>query len=988
MTKFLLLFFALPFILIASDLEEIFQNPPESAKPRGYWIWPHGNFDYDVITSELREFKEKGLGGVDIFDIGISNRKQDIPAGPRFMSPEQVDGIAFALQGAKKLGLNMGLIVSSSWNVGATWTTPEQAAMNLIASLDTLQGPINYSGPLPFPPLPDSLFKPYGAFPLHIPKDENGDPVYKKEVGTLVFQLDENGAIQNPQDAQIFADPNINIDLPAGRWLVLHAVCSNFGQMLWVPSANSSGLTIDHFSKEAVRDHFQTIINRLEQRCGPLKDTALERLYLASYESNADVIWTPNMPEEFLERNDYHIESFLPALFGFTVQNKEITERFLYDFRKTVSDIFVDNLYRNARDMCHEHGLQVCCEAGGPGAPLHDVPTEDLKALGSIDVMRGEFWVDKRNRFTPDGFEELQIVKSIASAAHIYGHTIVEMEAFTSHDNWRQSPATLKPFADRAFCEGMNRVVYHTMSHNLPEAGLPGWTYSAGTHINTNLTWWDMSSAWHHYITRCSALLQQGYFVADVCYYYGHDVPNFAKPKYVRPGLGLGYDYDDINTEVLLTADVKDGRVVLPGGMLYAVLVLPDDDRMDLGVVKKIRDLLNAGATIIGPKPNQVYGLSNYQKEEKELQALADELWGRKNKKRLDKKVGAGRLVVGQTVRSVLKDMGLAPDAEGLNAPTDTTFDYIHRRTEDADIYFVRNSTNAHVSIDVRFRVFDKQPEIWDPVSGTIETCAIFVQEENGIRLPLNLDPHGSTFVVFRDSPLPTHIVRTHFQGKQLFPASSMKDIQFDARVKNHSIEVTADTPGNYEIELNHGNSFNIENPTEDIIALDGSWDVSFPFGWEAKPRQTFDTLISWTESNDPGTRAFSGTATYRTSFSLSKEEITNRHLVLDLGDVREVAQIYVNGYDLGVSNFAPHQFEVTDILRPGENFLVIKVANTWLNRLIEDDKRPEEKRLTHTNLTRGPTSATIWRESMPKPSGLLGPVCIRSKKMIEHQTF
>jgi len=513
--RILLCILLMPLVGLASELEEIFRNPPHDAKPRGYWVWPHGNFDYAAIKHELQEFKAKGLGGVDIFDLGIADPKDVIPSGPAFMSPEQVNGIAFALAEAKKLELKIGLIVSSSWNAGAAWTPPEQAAMNLVASIDTVRGPIKYDKNLPFPALPDSFVKPYGTFPLHIPRDKNGLPQYYQDVATLVFPLSEAGILRSPEQVKRFEGPQVQIELPEGRWVMLRTICTNFGQMLW---------------KEAVRDHFETIIQRLETRCGPLANTALERLYLASYESNADIIWTPALPDEFFERNGYRVEPWLPALFGVTIQDKPTTERFLYDFRKTVSDIFVENLYRNARDICHQHGLKICSEAGGPGPPLHDVPTEDLKALGSLDIMRGEFWVDKKDRLNPDGFEQLQIVKSIASAAHIYGHKIVEMESFTSHDNWRQSPATLKPFADRAFCEGMNRVVYHTMSHNLPEAGQPGWSFGAGTHINTNLTWWNLSDQFHAYLARCSALLQQGHFVADVCFYFLPGPNIFAPP--------------------------------------------------------------------------------------------------------------------------------------------------------------------------------------------------------------------------------------------------------------------------------------------------------------------------------------------------------------------------------------------------------------------------------------------------------------------------
>lgn len=970
-----MLLIAIP--LTGADLEQVFEDPPRSAKPRGYWVWPHGNFDYVTIKEELQAFQAKGLGGVDIFDLGVKDRADVIPAGPAFMSPEQVDGIAFALDEGQRLGLKIGLIVSSSWNAGGSWTPPEHAAMNLVASIDTVQGPMTYDKTLPLPTLPDTFSKRYGTFPLHVPRDENGQPKYALDVATLVLPLSEDKVLADPAQVRVLKGPEVNIDLPAGRWMILRTVCANFGQRLWVPSKNSNGLSIDHFSKAAVGHHFNTIIDRLEKRCGPLAHTALDRLYLASYEANAVITWTPTFPQEFYERNGYRIEAYMPALFGVTVQNEEVTERFLYDFRKTISDVFVANLYSHARDICHKHGLKLCSESGGPGAPLHDVPTEDLKALGAVDVMRGEFWVDKKERLNPDGSEELQIVKSIASAAHIYGHPVVEMEAFTSHTNWQEGPATFKPLADRAFCEGMTRVVYHTMSHNVPEAGQPGWSYSAGTHMSTNLTWWPLSDQLHAYLARCSALLQQGHFVADVCFYYGHEIPNFAKPKHVRPSLGPGYDYDDINTEVLLTAQVRQGRVVLPSGMSYALLVLPDDERMDLAVLRRIKELLYNGATIVGPRPLRVYGLADYQKQERELKALADELWGQGRPTVLDRRVGQGRLIVGKGLRQILSDMDIGPDVEVLNAPTQSSLDFIHRRTEDADIYFLRNSESKPLTVDLRCRVQGRQPQLWDAVTGTRQVCSVFVQEEEGTRLPLHLDPHGSIFLIFKGAAHAPHITRVDHQGKQCFPLMEKTEpVAIKATQEKDGIRFQAQAPGTYHVELSDGSQKSLQVQDTAEFQVTGAWDLRFPSGWGVKTVQRFASLHSWTEAEDPDTRSFSGIATYRKAVQVPPAFVQGDQAVgLDLGTVREIAQVFLNGQELGISSFAPHRFDVTGVIRTGDNYLVVKVANTWLNRLNADDRLPADARRTHTNLTRGPTGSTAWRDATPLPSGLLGPV-------------
>ena len=975
----------------ANSPRQDFLQPPEAAKPRGYWIWPHGNFDYTTIRRELAEFKAKGLGGVDIFDMGISNSKKDIPPGPAFLSPEQVDGIAFALDEAKRLGLKMGLVVSSSWNAGAAWTPPEDAAMNLVTWKETVTGPVHYERVLPFPELPESFKKPYGVYKLFAPRNADGSPQFKQDLVVLGYPLDAQGRIADPQQVRLLNDHfdaasgKLVCDLPAGRWVVMRVAVVNFGQRLWVPSAKSQGLAIDHFSKAAVGHHFNTVIDRLEARCGPLKDTALERLYLASYESATSVNWTPGLEEDFARQNGYRLEPFLPALYGVEIGSRETTDRFLYDYRHTVSELFLNNLYREARRICRLHGLELCSESGGPGAPLHDVPTEDLAALGAVDVMRGEFWNGKTNQLNPDGFEELQVVKPIASAAHIYGHRIAESEAFTSHINWREGPEIFKQLADRAYCEGTTRMVYHTMVHNLPEAGMPGWTYAAGSHMNTHLTWWEMSDQLHAYLARCSALLMQGDFVADLAYYYGHEIPNFAKPKRIRSGLGYGYDYDDLNTEILLQATVdKRGRIALPSGMTYAALVLPPDDRrMDLAVLQHLERLLRRGATVIGNRPGRTYGLRGYPADDQRLRELADRIWGQNPVPGpYEKKIGRGRIVANQPEREVLRQAGIDPDVAVYPPPAQDQVDYLHRRTAREEIYFLRNPSDTTADVEVQFRVRGKRPELWDAVSGNMLAAAVYQETDAGVRVPLRLPAHGSIFVVFvPGKPREAHLLAVRHAGRAIFPDRAAGAPWCEASLApDGTIHFQASEPGGYELAFDHGRTRSVtveaEAAPEEIA---GSWEVRFPAGWDVPTRQVFEALRSWTEATNAATRTFSGVAVYTKQFTLAPERRrAGQRVLLDLGEVREVARVYLNGREAGISSFTPHVLDITDVIRAGENSLVVEVANTWLNRLIADDSLPEAQRKTHTNLPNGPGSDKRWREAQPQPSGLLGPVRLR----------
>ncbi len=520
------------------------------------------------------------------------------------------------------------------------------------------------------------------------------------------------------------------------------------------------------------------------------------------------------------------------------------------------------------------------------------------------------------------------------------------------------------------------------MAHNPPEAGLPGWSYQAGTHINANLTWWEMSDQLHAYLARCSAMLQQGRFVADVCYYYGHDIPNFAKPKHIRPALGPGFDYDDINTEVLLTMNVRDGRLVLQDGMQYRILVLPADERMDWAVLQKIDELLKKGAMIIGPKPQRIYGLVGFPDDETKLRELADALWGKAAaKKSGERKIGNGALIWGKPERDVLLSRGIVPDVQIFGAAS-RSVDFIHRSTEQANIYFVRNTTTDRLRFDARFRVKDKRPEFWDALHGNMQACALYAQEPEGIRLPLVLEPHGSIFVVFTEIASQAPHIKSVRQGRQVFFPLTEKSLAtpISAVRQQDRIQFWADSPGSYQLAMSDGTTRNAVIGKQAEYPIEGAWDVRFPHGWGASTVQKFDSLYSWTESQDEGTRTFSGTATYRKTFSLPEDFPRAESVFLHLGEMKEIARAYLNGQELGISSFAPHEHEVSKIVRQGDNFLVVEVANTWLNRLIADDNKARELRSTNTNLTEGPKTDKRWGEGTPKPSGLLGPVRLKTK--------
>jgi hypothetical protein len=494
----------------------------------------------------------------------------------------------------------------------------------------------------------------------------------------------------------------------------------------------------------------------------------------------------------------------------------------------------------------------------------------------------------------------------------------------------------MKKVVDRAFCEGLNNITFHTFASTNPEDGLPGRTYHAGFDMNPGTTWWAKSKPFMDYLSRCSYLLQQGLFVGDVCYFYGDQTPNFfplfhdvpEKPR--LKGLGNGYDYDVVNTDVILNRmSVKDGRLVLPDGMSYAMMLLPEQVHMPLAVLEKISELVKAGATVVGPRPATVPGLKEWEQENVVLNKLSGELWGATDGKTIfENKYGQGYVIWGNSADEVLQKKQIATDFS-FTGPSE--IDYIHRTTGIGEIYFLRNDRENPVTSTCRFRVTGMYPEIWDASTGAISRVTDYTKEEDGTSFEIGLPAHGSIFVVFNE----------------------------DNRRK---LPLFAD---------------NKKDATESEIP--GPWKVNFPPDWGAPPSVVFDRLISWTESEDPGVKYFSGTATYLNSFNLDAGSVKKK-IILDLGEVRDVAEVFINDQSAGILWKKPYRLDISDLIKSGENELKIEIVNLWVNRLTGDMlSEPDDRycRTNHPYVKKDNWAGGGDETYRIQTSGLLGPVTL-----------
>lgn len=939
-------------------LKEGFVDPQGTARPKVYWWWLNGYTDTVRLKQELKAIKKAGLGGVDLFEIGIpsfNNPEGMVKAGPAFMSEASLEAIGLALEEAGKLGLEVGLNLASSWNAGGAWVTPEHAAKTLYHSRISIRGGERIKVEIPFPAIVDKEGK-----PRKIEYSADGRPVYYEEVSILASPAREKSLSDTSKILNLTAQfdsksQTLTWDAPQGEWEVYRFISSNSGEQLLRPSENSAGPILDHFDSTATRMHLMYFINRLMPLVGDLNQSALKYLYLASYEAK-DFAWTSTFPEAFKRLNGYEVYPFLPGLVHPELYDEELLRRFSHDYAETFSELMINNHYAKAKEICNDYGLQIISESGGPGH-MHHIPVESMKALGALDVPRGEFWYE-RPYYDEDSVDMVWLVKEIAAAANIYQKDIVELESFTSYKDWQESPANLKPYADRAFAEGMNRLVIHGFTHSPEEYGYPGIVYFAGTHFNDKRVWWPKVKPFNDYLARISYVLQNTGFMSDVLYYYGEEVPNLVPPKNTRFIVGAGYDYEMINTEVLIKhLKVDNGDLVLHDKFRYKVLYV-DDEELSLKTLEKLKELADQGARIVGRKPVRAIGLSPVG-EDQMVANLADELWKASS---IKESYQQGTIYSGILPLEVLRSLGVPPDFDYKDNHPDqriAPLDYIHYKTSEMDFYFVRNTTNEWVNRNCFFRQENKIPEIWDPVNGEIVPVSIYEQRGTQVMIPLSLPPYGSFFIAFREGEPAEHLL--YIADSDELPR----------------IEYTAKGWINWDVQplklasLKGGKTYENQN---EALELEGDWTLDFVTGWGAPESTTIPELTSWTEIEEPGIRYFSGMATYHKDFDFPKANAGEK-VYLDLGELAEVAEVWINGQPLGITWTQPHQFDITEMIEKGTNKIKIEVANTWSNRLTGDAVLGEN--FTKTNIAKANKNLLPWEELSLKKSGLFGPVRI-----------
>jgi hypothetical protein len=611
----------------SSDLTKGFAAPPQSARPWVYWFWLDGNITREGITADLEAMRRVGIGGVLIMEVD-----QGAPKGPaRFASPQWRELFKFMVAEANRLGLEVNMNNDAGWcGSGGPWITPALAMQKLVWTTTQVEGPRRIEQVLPEPGKVADFYEDIAVLAFPTPAEYRIEDIqakaafirqevpFKKLPEPLPAEKTIVRGSVRELTAQMSKDGRLVWDVPPGKWSVVRFGHTPTGKDNHPAPLDGRGLECDKLSTKAADAMFEGLMGKLIADSKPLAGKTLVATHIDSWEVGSQN-WTPAFREEFRRLRGYDPLPFLPVMTGLVVESLEVSERFLWDLRQTISELVVQNYAGRFRELAHQHGLRLSIEA-------YDGCCDDMTYAGQADEPMGEFWSWAFGSGA-DWCTEM------ASAAHIYGKPILGAEAFTATDKekWLGHPAGIKALGDWAFCEGINRFVFHRYALQPWRDVKPGMSMGPwGLHYERTETWWEQSKAWHEYLARCQFLLQQGQFVADICYLEPEASPyRFrAPPTPGNPAHRPAYNFDGCTPEVLLKLmKVKDDCLVLPSGMSYRALVLPDVETMTPKLLRKVGELVKAGATVVGPAPVRSPSLSNYPQCDAEVQKLTRELW-------------------------------------------------------------------------------------------------------------------------------------------------------------------------------------------------------------------------------------------------------------------------------------------------------------------------------------------------------------------------
>jgi len=743
-------------------------------------------------------------------------------------------------------------------------------------------------------------------YSLATPSVSASDAINKNEVIDLTSKMQ--------------ADGMLNWTPPSGEWMVMRLGYSLTGKENHPASPEATGLEVDKLSADHCKDYFLEYLRQYKDATGGLMGKkGLQYMITDSWEAGT-MNWTDKMMTDFKDLRGYDMLPWLPVLTGHIVESAEASDKFLWDFRKTIADLTAKNHYDQLTTILHKQGMGRYSESHERGRTF---VADGMEVKRTADIPMSATWAPEivgSNTIQPYSIAD---VRESASVSHIYGQNLVASESMTAKGTaWAWSPQTLKSTADMELACGLNRFVIHCSVHQPGFDKLPGLGLGPyGQWFTRNETWAEQATPWITYLARSSYMLQQGKFIADIAYFYGEDNNITALFRDSLPDVPLNYNYDFVNADIVanILSVNKKGQLVTQSGMSYRLLALDINNKyMTLKVLRKIKEFVKAGACVVGAKPLITTSLTDDQAE---FKSITDQLWGNGIG---EINYGKGKVYAGMSVSEALTSMKIKPDFEYAMGKDSIDLLYVHRKLNDIDIYWVNNRKNKIENLEAIFRTDGKAPEIWHPETGLIEDAS-YSLKEGRTTVALKMEPNDAQFVVFRK------------------------------KAKSSSLT--------------------LKQPVEKQLAIiDGAWNVTLQSKFGTTKKIVLNELTSWSENADLDVKYFSGTGSYAKTIQSNADWFKEGSQIwLDLGSVKNLAEVVVNGKSLGIIWKRPFRINISDALKEGKNTLEIKVTNLWVNRLIGDMQPDVTNKRTFT-------TKEFYKANSPlQASGLLGPVKIVS---------
>jgi hypothetical protein len=874
-----------------SDVAARLAIPPDDARPLMRWWWFGPSVAKPELEREILAMKAGGFGGFEIqpvYPMELDDAARGIRNVP-YMSPEFLDAVSFANRTARANGLRVDMTLASGWPYGGPHVGADQAAGRLrVATIDV----------------------PGGAGSFALPAVMSGEKLVAVFVGEGSGKQVDSGKLQQVP----VAGSGVRAEIaPAGvARVVVCYIASRTGQQVKRAALGAEGFVLDHLSERAVDHHLVTVAEPLMQAFGDQPPYAVFSDSLEVYGTD----WTDDFLEQFKQRRGYDLVPYLPAIFSGQGADAASVR---HDWAQTQTELVNERYLTKVNDWANAHHTRFRSQTYGE-------PAVSLSSNRLVALPEGE----------GPQFRAFSFTRLATSAGHLYGRPVISAETWT----WLNSPAfsatplDMKAEADRMLLSGVNQFVGHGWPYTPPGTPEPGYSFYAAAVFNDHNPWWNVMPDVSGYLSRMSYLMRQGEPANQVAVLLPNDdVYATLVPGKVSLSAEMHRHVTPQLTEQILDAghnlDYVDAESVLALGVRHPVLVMPHVTRLSPSVMAKLLDYVRGGGKIVavGTRPSLAPGLVDAKQQSAQVAAASQQLFALGRNVQFvadDGQVGAA------LAKALAADMKLSANASDVG--------FVRRKLQDADIYFIANTSNHDVVANASFGARRKAAAWLDPDSGKLTRALMQPQ--------IKLAPYESRVLVFSDAPL-----------------------------------AAAEAPGVAEPAL--------------VADLSQDWQVSFA---GMRP-VAMKSLRSWTD--DEATRHYSGQAVYARDVNLSQAQLAGSRVVLDFGPgtplastpkvpagmramlespVREAAQVYVNGKRAGSVWHPPYRVDVTPLLAPGANRIEVRVANLGLNALA-GRALPDYRLLSARYGQRFVPQDTEL--IAPRPSGILGPVKLMGEKIL-----